>query len=178
VALRVTIEIEEDVVALDVIMGDIVRVDGHETLEELLVDREVQGEVLIQALRLILPPLPQRAIVPLHHDVVRVSIDPVVIEVRDAGLQTKFLQAGDLREDIMEDAPIVDGLGEEELLDGDILGLNEVGLALVNLGIGSFCYLLPVFSMVVEADVKERGAYQLQEANSCQRRLYLFLHNL
>jgi len=123
-ALRVTIEIEEDVVALDVIMSDIVRVDGHETLEELLVNREVQGEVLIQALGLILPPLPQRAIVALHHDVVRVSVHSVVVEIRDAGLQAKFLQAGDLREDVVEDAPVVDGLGEKELLDRDILGLN------------------------------------------------------
>lgn len=78
-ALRITIEIQEDIVALDVIMSDIVRVDGHETLKELLVDREVQGKVLIQALGLILPPLPQRAIIALHDDVVGVSIYPVVI---------------------------------------------------------------------------------------------------
>ena len=78
----------------------------------------------------------------------------------------------------MKDTPIVDGLGEEELLDGDNLRLNEVGLALVNLGIGSFSYLLPVFPLVVEADVKERGAHQLQETNSSKRGLHLFLYNL
>lgn len=123
-ALGITIEIQEDVVALNVIMSDIMRVDGHETFKELLVDREVQGKVLIQALGLILPPLPQRAVVALHDDVVGVSIHSVVIEIRNARLQAKLFQAGDLCEDVVKDTSVVDGLGEEELLDCDNLGLN------------------------------------------------------
>ena len=111
IRLIAVFEVNQNIVALDVIMGDIVRLDYLECLEHLFVDRKIEAQVLHDVSLLAKAPLSKRARVLLHDYVVACLIDTVIEKICHAWLKSEFLQTSDLCEDIVQDAPIRDWLG-------------------------------------------------------------------
>ena len=135
-------------------MSNIVRMNHQQTFQELLIYGEVQGHIFIQALGLIHSPLPERASIALHYDVIRVAINTVIIQIWNAWLKTKLLQAGNLSENVVQDTSVIDWLWQEELFDRNWLRLRQIGLTFKHFRIGTFCDLFPIFTVVVEANVE------------------------
>lgn len=136
-------------------------VDDLEATKDLLVDRQVKTEILMHGSFLFYPPVPDAPSVLLHDDIVACLVDPIVKEVSDTVLQAELFKACDLSEYIVQNAPVLDGLRQMHLLDGDGLWLSQIGLALVHDTISSFGNLPPVLSSVIQSQVEERGAKKL-----------------
>ena len=129
--------------------------DYLKTLQEFFVDGEIEGQVLIQTLRLLESPLSQRAIISLHNYIVGATVDAIIIEIRDTGLQSEFFEASDLSKDVMKYAPVVDSLWKEELFDCNLGWLSEICFALKYFCVGTFCKFLPFFALVIEIDIEK-----------------------
>ena len=152
--------VDQDVVALDVVVGDVVGVaalDGGEHFEEdLEVQRQHEGER--QPLRL--APGLQTGAVALHDDVVLALVDAVVVHGGDVGLQAEVLETGDLGEYVVQHAPLVDAVFEGHHLDGHLPRVADLRHAVVDHAVGAGRQPLPV---LVHGGVVEVFAEQLEQ---------------
>lgn len=160
--------VDEDVVALDVVVRDVVRVaalDRGEGFEEdLQVQRQHEGER--QPLRL--APGFEAGAVALHDDVVLALVDAVVVHGGDVGLQTEVLETGDLGEDVVQHAALVDALFEGHDFDGHFARVADLGHAVVDDSVGARGESLPV---LVDGGVVEVFAEQLEQPLAGRERL-------
>ena len=161
------LEVNEDVIALDIVMGHVVRLNDLKSLENFTVNGQVLTQVVHNVRLLAKTPLTQRPRVLLHHDIVARLIDSIVEEVGDAWFEAELLQAGDLREDVVEHTSVRDGLRQAHLLDSDALWLCKLGLTFVHYAVLSCCQLPPALAVIVERNVEERGTHQFQEPDTC-----------
>lgn len=97
-------------------------------------------------------PVSQRTVVLLHDDHIGVVDYPVVIHGSDAFIQPEILQAGDLREDVVEDTSLVDALGKVHLFYRHLLGLLDISLAAID---DSICACTDLLPTLVVAQVSE-----------------------
>jgi hypothetical protein len=136
--LVVEFKVYQNIVAFDVVVSYIVRVDDLEASKNLFIDRQVQRKVLCNRRLLLKSPIFYGSCILFHDDVVAAVVYTIVVKIRDTWFKPKLLKAGDLSEDVMQDTTVLDRLRQVHLLDSYCLWLPQVGLALVNYTIGSF----------------------------------------
>jgi hypothetical protein len=125
---------------------------GFQAFQDLIVNRDIQPQVLTEhfdAVALLSAPLSKRAGVLLHHNIIRSLVNSIIIKVSDALFEPEFLKAGYLREDVVENASVVDVIWQIHLFDGHRAWLDKVRLALIYGTIGSNCKFSPVFAIIV-----------------------------
>lgn len=155
-------------------MCHILRVYRAQAFEHLQVDGDVEAQVLaenLDARALLAAPFAEGQGVPLHDDVVGLLVDAVVVQVGHASLQSELLEARDLVENIVKHAASRDVRRQVHLLDRDDFGLYQVCLAFIDRSVGADSQLTPVLARVVQLEVEELRAHQLQEPLARQRRL-------
>lgn len=117
------LKVDKYIIALDVVVRHVVRVNSDETLQDLLENREVKRHVLMHLFLLLEAPVSEAARVPLHHDVVAAVIHTVIVQVCDTRFKTELLKTRDLSKDVVEDTAVVDCLRLVHLFDSDCLRL-------------------------------------------------------
>lgn len=83
------VETDQHVVAFQVVVGDIMRMDRHQSFEALVVDRNIKAKILsenLDGVSLLSPPVAERASIFLHDDVISLPIYSIVVEIGDTFL--------------------------------------------------------------------------------------------
>lgn len=143
-------------------MSNVVRVkafDGKQYSQE---DFQVNLQIFfLKIWRVAFSPLFEASSVLFHDDVVLASMNAVVIESRDVGLQPEILQASDFREDVVKHAAVVDRVFECRDFDGHIGRIVDLGKAVVD---GSVCSVGDLSPSLVNRAVVQVSAKQLQQS--------------
>lgn len=119
-------------------------------------------------------PVTQRTSVLLHYDVVACSIDTVVIQVSHAVLETELFKTRNLSEDIVQNTPVINRLGQSHFLDSDSLWLSHTRRNLIDNTVSAFRQFYPSLPVSVQLEVEKRRAQQLQQSLACELRISTF----
>ena len=141
-----SIEVDEYIVAFDIVMSDIVRMNCLYCFQHLVVNGYIQAKVLIEcfyAITLIPTPLSEWAGILLHHYVVRLLVNAIIIEIGDAFLKPELLKACNLCKYVMKHASIINVRWKVHSLDCNWAWLYQVGLAFIDCTIRSLSQLSP-----------------------------------
>jgi hypothetical protein len=79
--VRAVFKVDKNVVAFNIVVGHIMRLDNLERLENLLVYREVKTQIVHDVRLLTKTPLTQRARILLHDDVIARLVDAIVKKI-------------------------------------------------------------------------------------------------
>lgn len=119
--LLVIDEVNQNIVAFQIVVSHVVRVDRPQGFQNLVENRYVEAQVLPEHLdgaALLAPPVAEGASVLFHYDVVGLPVDSVVVKICDAFLESELFQTSDLCEYVMKHASVGDVAWHVHLLDG------------------------------------------------------------